>query len=153
MLRKDSRAVEADLDPNDSGPVMATLTARASDPPPAKGEEGMHIFWRVFGGALVSLSALVGVTLYNGVQSGIAELRGEIARINEARADGVRYNCENDRNASGKLKQWSGSCSPSRYDDLGRKSYQLRRVLYDTIDTAGSERSAVGVPGQLLAIT
>ena len=46
----------------------------------------MSIFWRVFGGTILSIVALVSITLYNNLQSGITELRAELAREREANA-------------------------------------------------------------------
>jgi len=53
-------------------------------------EEKISHFWRVFGGTLLSIAALVAVTMYNGMTSSIAELRSEIARLNEAKADAAK---------------------------------------------------------------
>ena len=56
---------------------------------PKSDEERMSLFWRVFGGTILSISALVAVTLFNNLSGTIADLRGEIAKANEARAAAV----------------------------------------------------------------
>ena len=53
-------------------------------------EEKISHFWRVFGGTLLSIAALVAVTMYNGMTSSISEVRSEIARLNEAKADAAK---------------------------------------------------------------
>jgi predicted nucleic acid-binding Zn-ribbon protein len=53
-------------------------------------EERMSLFWRVFGGTLVSIVALVAITLFNNLSNTLSEMRTEIARLNEARADVVK---------------------------------------------------------------
>ena len=53
-------------------------------------EERISIFWRLFGGAMISVAALVGVTLYNSMQMSITELRTEVARLHEAKAEAAK---------------------------------------------------------------
>ncbi len=50
-----------------------------------KDEEKMSLFWRVFGGTILSIVALVSVTLFNNISSSIADLRTEIGRERDAR--------------------------------------------------------------------
>ena len=50
----------------------------------------MSLFWRVFGGTILSIVALVGITIYNNLSSSISELRSELNRVNEARAELVK---------------------------------------------------------------
>jgi DNA repair exonuclease SbcCD ATPase subunit len=45
----------------------------------------MSLFWRVFGGTILSIVALSAVTLYNNLSGGISDLRSELAREREAR--------------------------------------------------------------------
>jgi DNA repair exonuclease SbcCD ATPase subunit len=56
------------------------------------------LFWRVFGGTAVSIAALVAVTLYNNMTTNINELRSEVSRVNEARAELVKKEEFNSRN-------------------------------------------------------
>src|SRR4051812_32032985 len=58
--------------------------------PKKKDEEGMSLFWRVFGGTILSIVALVSITLYNNMSSSITELRAEVSREREARAELVK---------------------------------------------------------------
>lgn len=74
---------------------LADATGQATDAPqpePAKkkDEEGMSLFWRVFGGTILSITALVVITLVNNVSATITELRAEVAKVNEAKADFAR---------------------------------------------------------------
>lgn len=79
-----------DREEADDGPVVAeTLRAVAAahhQNAAPKDEEKMSIFWRVFGGTILSIVALVAITLYNSLQSGITELRAELSREREANA-------------------------------------------------------------------
>lgn len=51
-----------------------------------KEEEKLSLFWRVFGGTILSIVALVCITLYNNLQGSISDLRTELSREREARA-------------------------------------------------------------------
>ncbi len=98
--RKDSRSDLADLYPNDTDPAIVNMLARGNEPKPRTDDEKIHIFWRVFGGAIVSVVALSGLTLYNNLQSSVIELRSEMAKINELRGDLVRKDEFNSRISS-----------------------------------------------------
>ena len=50
-----------------------------------KDEEKMSLFWRVFGGTILSIVALVAITLYNSLANSIGDLRSELSREREAR--------------------------------------------------------------------
>ncbi len=71
-------------------------------------EDRFTLFWRVFGGTILSIFALAAVTVYNNLTTSVSELRselhrvnndlrGEVARANEARADLVRKDEFNSR--------------------------------------------------------
>jgi len=51
-----------------------------------KDEEKISLFWRVFGGTILSIVALVSITLFNNLQNSISDLRAELSREREARA-------------------------------------------------------------------
>lgn len=91
MLQKRPGHGYDDVDGDNPGtPVVAeTLRAVAAahqrDAAP-KDEEKMSLFWRVFGGTILSIVALAAITLYNSLQTGIAELRAELTREREATA-------------------------------------------------------------------
>ena len=56
--------------------------------PKEKGDdEKVSVFWRVFGGTILSIVALAGITLYNNLTTSIAELRAEVSRLNEGKAE------------------------------------------------------------------
>jgi hypothetical protein len=78
----------------DDTPVLAQVLRGGSEPvglpkPEKKDEERMSLFWRVFGGTILSIVALVGITVFNNLMAGIAELRADLARANEARANAI----------------------------------------------------------------
>jgi DNA repair exonuclease SbcCD ATPase subunit len=77
--------------------------ARAADPravAASSDEYKLSVYWRVFGGAILSVAALGVLTVYNSVAGNIAELRGELNRLNEARADWVKKDEFNTRIAT-----------------------------------------------------
>lgn len=77
---------------DDDLPVIATAL-RPQEPPPAEKSKpadehgGMSMFWRVFGGTILSIIALIGVTLYNNLNASIAELRAAVSKLNEEKAE------------------------------------------------------------------
>jgi hypothetical protein len=54
---------------------------------PGKGEERVSLFWRLFGGTLLSIGALVVITLYQQFSNSLAELRTDMIHLNESRGD------------------------------------------------------------------
>lgn len=85
--------------------VLAAGTLRADHPdPPGHPRAGAHpedrvsVFWRVFGGTVLSIAALVAITLYNNLTTNINDLRNEVNRVNEARAELVKKEEFNTRN-------------------------------------------------------
>lgn len=90
------RPIEDDESQNRTEEVAMLETARSAaessneKPAPKKEEEGMSLFWRVFGGTILSIVALVSITLFNNMSSSITELRAEISREREARAELVK---------------------------------------------------------------
>ena len=69
----------------------ADAAGRATDEPPAAAkkptEESISLFWRVFGGAILSISALVAINLFNNLSGSISDLRAEVARLTVANAE------------------------------------------------------------------
>ena len=65
------------------------LTEHAS-PRRRNDEERISIFWRLFGGAMISVAALVGVTIYNSMQMSVAELRVEVTKLHEAKSEAAK---------------------------------------------------------------
>jgi hypothetical protein len=93
------------------GPAAALLTtealpaaaAHAAEPPP-KGEDRSPLFWRVCGGAVLSIAALVALNAYQQLSHGIAEVRRDVSHVNEARGELVKKEELNGRVSS----LWSG---------------------------------------------
>jgi chromosome segregation ATPase len=63
-------------------------------------DERLSLFWRVFGGTILSVTALVAITLFNNVMTTLSELRSEINKLNEHRAELVRKDEFNTRMSS-----------------------------------------------------
>jgi len=82
--------------PGGSGTLSMFETARSAANPPGrpaaekKDDEKISLFWRVFGGTILSIAALVAITLFNNTTSTINDLRNDIAREREARAGMVK---------------------------------------------------------------
>jgi uncharacterized protein (DUF3084 family) len=91
--RKQSVDMEPLLRP---GLAVATETLRnkgeacQTDSAPARGEDKISMFWRVFGGTLLSIAALVVMTVYQQLSASISELRSAVARVNETHVDMVK---------------------------------------------------------------
>ncbi len=78
----------------------AGMLRNGQEPAPlasAKGEERISVFWRVFGGTLLSIAALVCITLYQQFTSSISELRNNINALHESRGDLVKMEDFNSR--------------------------------------------------------
>ena len=83
-----------------AGESLRSVIAAEAGAPQGKGEERLSTFWRVFGGTLLSLAGLVAVTLYQQFTGSLNELRNEISRLAEARADYVKKDEFNSRIAT-----------------------------------------------------
>jgi septal ring factor EnvC (AmiA/AmiB activator) len=89
---------QSDDHPGYSGPAQLPFTAavlhnaqsEAAKAKPSDDNGGISVFWRVFGGTIISIVALVGITIYNSMNTQISELRGEIHKLNEARAEFIK---------------------------------------------------------------
>lgn len=95
---------DSNLDKNDAivltaGTLRAGESAPADLPPRHRGhpDDRLSIFWRVFGGTILSILALVAVTLYNNQTNTINDLRGDVNRLNEARVELVKKEEFNSR--------------------------------------------------------
>jgi chromosome segregation ATPase len=76
------------------GLILSAETLRSSssrgakDEPPGKsGDEKISIFWRVFGGTILSICALVGITVYQSIAGNIHDLRNDLSQVKESRGD------------------------------------------------------------------
>ena len=79
---------------------LRTAVAGHEPAPHPKGEERISVFWRVFGGTLVSLAGLVVITVYQGLNGSIHDLRAEISRLNEGRSELIKKDEFNSRLSS-----------------------------------------------------
>jgi septal ring factor EnvC (AmiA/AmiB activator) len=64
---------------------------------PQRPEEKLPLFWRVFGGTMLSIAALVCITVYQQFNTGLYDLRKEINAQHEARADLIKKDELNNR--------------------------------------------------------
>ena len=68
--------------------LRAAAAPAGADAPPTKGEDRVPVLWRVFGGTVLSVLALVALTVYQQFSGALADLRGELGHLNkEVRAD------------------------------------------------------------------
>jgi hypothetical protein len=75
--------------------TLRSASQSSESSPPAKGEERLSIFWRVFGGTLLSIAALVILTVCQYFNSSLNELRNDLGRINdEIRKDMTHLNTD-----------------------------------------------------------
>jgi hypothetical protein len=83
--------------------ILAAETLRAGDTPPKavpageKTEEKISLFWRVFGGTILSITALTVISAYQSLAKGIDELRGDVGRLREAGGDYIKKDEFNNR--------------------------------------------------------
>jgi regulator of replication initiation timing len=84
----------------------ATSAAAGSAPavPRKSDEEKVSLFWRLFGGAVISMACLGGFTLYNTLTSSIAELRAENSRLKEDAA-ALRTRADDNRREIDSMKE------------------------------------------------
>jgi len=86
-----------------TGTLLAAETLRSASSQallaaaPPKGEERIGVFWRVFGGTLLSIVALVIVTAWQQFSSTLNELRAGLSRVSESQADLVKKDEFNTR--------------------------------------------------------
>lgn len=76
-------------------PTTINYTAEALRPPqyvaePHKSEEKISVFWRVFGGTILSITALVSIQAYQALASNIHEVRADQNRLRELSGDFVK---------------------------------------------------------------
>lgn len=59
----------------------AECGAKAAEP--AEKDDKMPLFWRVFGGTVLSIASLVVMTAYSGFTGGMAEAKGDVAQLGQ----------------------------------------------------------------------
>jgi hypothetical protein len=80
--------------------TLRSASSASSPPaaePPAKSEENVSWFWKIFGGTILSIVALVIMTAYNQMTSSLAELRRDLSQVQEARGDFIKKEELNSR--------------------------------------------------------
>lgn len=87
-----------------SGLVVMESSRAACPPKEEKGEERLGLFWRVFGGTLLSIAALVLITVYQQISGGLHGLRAGLNHVTEVHADFVKKDEFSARNTS----LWNG---------------------------------------------
>lgn len=102
LEQKKDRNGEPDASVQALSPALAAQALRlahtpVAEPPAPKSEDRLTLFWRLFGGALVSVGALVAVTAYQQLNSSLTELRTAITHLNETHADMVKKDEFNTR--------------------------------------------------------
>jgi chromosome segregation ATPase len=85
---------EGESHPNGTATAAAMETTRSSASTPVstkradKGDdEKLSLFWRVFGGTILSIAALAFITLYNNLASSISDIRNDLSRERENRGN------------------------------------------------------------------
>ena len=85
--------------------ILAAETLRSGDSPPKrkdgeKAEERISVFWRVFGGTILSITALSVITAYQNLAGGIHDVRVEVGNLRAAGGDYVKKDEFNTRTTS-----------------------------------------------------
>src|SRR5260370_38848643 len=83
----ENRSEQRTPQPSVGAPLLAAETLRSAaaageTATAAKGEERVSVFWRVFGATLLSIAALVGITLCQHFNSSLSELRSDPGHLN-----------------------------------------------------------------------
>jgi hypothetical protein len=136
---------EATLANRNGAALLTAETLRsASEPPPApeppRGEERISVFWRVFGGTLLSIVALVIITIYNQFSTTLTDLRKELNQIYEHRAELLRKDEFNSRLGS----VWAGmkdlQSATQSLTALGERAKLLEQQLERQAKNAEEDR-------------
>ncbi|MFO0808319.1 MAG: hypothetical protein U0746_06825 [Gemmataceae bacterium] len=85
--------------------ILAAETMRASESPQApipmeRTEERISLFWRVFGGTILSITALIVINAYQSLGANIHELRSDLSRLRESAGDFIKKDDFNARHAT-----------------------------------------------------
>lgn len=90
--------------------ILAAETLRASDTSPgmpappvpvvAHADEKISLFWRVFGGTILSITALIVINAYQSLGSNIHEVRGDLNRLRETAGDFIKKDDYNARHTT-----------------------------------------------------
>jgi hypothetical protein len=82
--------------------ILAAETLRSGDTPPKqkgseKAEEKISVFWRVFGGTILSITALSVISAYQGLANNIHELRADVGHLRETSGEYIKKDEFNSR--------------------------------------------------------
>jgi chromosome segregation ATPase len=84
--------------------ILAAEALRASDAAPKDrkdekvgGDEKVSMFWRVFGGTILSITALMIINAYQSLANNIHEVRGDISRFRESAGEFIKKDEFNNR--------------------------------------------------------
>jgi hypothetical protein len=82
--------------------ILAAETLRSGDSaakahPAEKTDEKISVFWRVFGGTILSICALSVISAYQSLANGLHEVRSDLNRSREAAADFIKKDDFNSR--------------------------------------------------------
>jgi hypothetical protein len=124
--------------------VAETLRSAAAGGVTARGEERISVFWRVFGGTLLSIAALVVVTVYQQVSGSLADLRGGLERLNESRADLVKAGDFNTRMTSVWTSVKDLQTAAAAATAVGQRVGLLEQQVKMHADDMGNRLTALG---------
>lgn len=119
-----------------AGNTMTVENIRSATAPPVRGEERISVFWRVFGGTLLSIAALVCITFVQQFSNSLGELRANLTHLNESRGDLVKNEDFNNRMTAvwNNLKELQGA-------NVGVVALKERSALLEQqLKTAEDER-------------
>jgi hypothetical protein len=94
---------EQDVIPRPTLAILTNEALRQGEPVeavPPKPEEKISLFWRVFGGTLLSIAALVLMTVYQQIANSLHDLRGDLNHVRELQVDMVKKDDLNSRTTS-----------------------------------------------------
>jgi hypothetical protein len=82
--------------------ILAAETLRSGDTPAKtrdgeKAEEKISVFWRVFGGTILSITALSVISAYQSLANGIHEVRTDVGHLREAGGEYIKKDEFNTR--------------------------------------------------------
>jgi hypothetical protein len=86
--------------------ILAAETVRAGDLNPAvparthNPEERVSLFWRIFGGTILSICALFVINAYQSMNGSIHEVRSDLGRLRETAGDFIRKDDFNSRQST-----------------------------------------------------
>lgn len=122
-------------------------------------DEKVSLFWRVFGGTILSIVALVSITLYNSISSSISELRSELNREREARAELVKKDEFNSRSTAQYERMRSFDGLKAEHEALKERIHTntvavetLKKDFVGTADTIKKDAATLEVVKERVAL-